>query len=82
MQEYKIEIPIFLFELYSVKESKEVLIHYSHIIIDLHMHITKPPHKKYALYCFDDYTYTKDATVYSGCKRWGSSRNLRLFRWN
>lgn len=35
------------------------------------MHITKPPHKKYVLYCLDDQIYNKYANVYSGCKRWG-----------
>ena len=35
------------------------------------MHITKPPHKKYVLYCVDDEIYSKYANVYSGCKRWG-----------
>ena len=35
------------------------------------MQITKPPHKRYTLYCLDNETYVKYATVYSGCKRWG-----------
>jgi len=35
------------------------------------MQITKPPHKRYALYCLDNETYVKYANTYSGCKRWG-----------
>ena len=35
------------------------------------MQITKPSHKRYALYCLDNETYTKYSNAYSGCKRWG-----------
>ena len=33
--------------------------------------LTKPPHNRYVLSGLDGATYTKYATVYSGCKRWG-----------
>jgi len=35
------------------------------------MQITKPPHKRYVLYCLDNETYVKYANTYLGCKRWG-----------
>jgi len=35
------------------------------------MQIVKPPHNRYALFCLDEESYTKYATVYSSCKRWG-----------
>ena len=35
------------------------------------MQISKPSHKRYALYCLDNETYVKYANAYSGSKRWG-----------
>ena len=33
------------------------------------MQITKPSHNRYALYCLDNSTYSKNAKTYAGCKR-------------
>ena len=35
------------------------------------MQISKPPHNRYILQTLDNATYTKYASVYSDCKRWG-----------
>ena len=35
------------------------------------MLIGKPPHKRYALHCLDNKTYSKYAHTYSVWKRWG-----------
>ena len=35
------------------------------------MEISKPVHNRYILFCLDEDSYKKYATVYSGCKYWG-----------